>query len=453
MPAFASGHLTSLDLSFNKFGGALPDVLAQHRSLSSLDAKGNQLTSLPAAWRNTARGVVAAPLSYLRVSSNPSLEGGFPLGLAAYRNLTFLLISENRLRSVARGGEAGWAGSRGWQGGGAGGHAGSNDQQAPDEICLARPARSGALPDPAAGDFPALRYFDANDNAFTGTLGKGWNGTGIWQLVRGPVGRGRGRGGGVGQWRRGDTAARQLTPRACPPRPAAPRGQRPGLLEHLQCDEQQTGGPPASLHDRTQPGGVGAAEGLQRGCPGSGARAAWGSALAGHRSRANLNLCPAPPPPPPHTHHPPNSPPTPSPHTQDINVFLTGNLFPAPTPAAAGSDSSSGGLSGGAIAGIVVGSLLAMTVLAAAGVLIVRRRQRRAGGEGAPSGKFNRFIDDPLAAGASQQPRFEPATFYATAPPPAYVPPTPTFSRGPAEAQGVELNQAASSHKVELGRS
>lgn len=105
MPHFASPQLSSLDLSFNKFTGAIPDALAQHPSLASLDLKGNQLSGWAAAWQRRAGGPVAAPLKYLRISSNPSLEGGFPLGLAAYPKLVFLLISENRLRWGRQGAE------------------------------------------------------------------------------------------------------------------------------------------------------------------------------------------------------------------------------------------------------------------------------------------------------------------------------------------------------------
>lgn len=66
------------------------------------EAKGNQLTSLPSAWqREPGSTPVTAPLSYVRLSSNPSLGGGFPLGLANYPNLTLLLLSENRLRWAA----------------------------------------------------------------------------------------------------------------------------------------------------------------------------------------------------------------------------------------------------------------------------------------------------------------------------------------------------------------
>lgn len=104
IPAFASTHLSSLDLSFNKLGGAIPDSLGAHPSLVSFEAKGNQLTSMPAAWRQAPGSApVTAPLSYIRLSSNPSLGGDFPLGLATYPNLTLLLLSENRLR---------WAGGK-----------------------------------------------------------------------------------------------------------------------------------------------------------------------------------------------------------------------------------------------------------------------------------------------------------------------------------------------------
>ncbi|PRW58131.1 putative inactive leucine-rich repeat receptor kinase IMK2 [Chlorella sorokiniana] len=139
IPDFASQRLTSLDLSFNKLSGAIPDSLGAHPSLVSFEAKGNQLTSLPAAWqRAPGSAPVTAPLSYVRLSSNPSLGGGFPVGLANYPNLTLLLLSENRL--------------------------------------------GGPLPNPSAGQFPKLRFLDLDDNQFSGTIGEGWNNTGIFQL-------------------------------------------------------------------------------------------------------------------------------------------------------------------------------------------------------------------------------------------------------------------------------
>lgn len=76
----------------------MPDSLAGHPSLHSLDLKANQLTALPAAWsQRTVLGAVSAPLGYLRVSS-PQLAGPFPLGLSAYPNLTFVLLGGNQLR-------------------------------------------------------------------------------------------------------------------------------------------------------------------------------------------------------------------------------------------------------------------------------------------------------------------------------------------------------------------
>ena len=113
LPSFASQRLSSLDVSFNKFSGAVPDGLGAHPSLRSLEARGNQLTALPAAWMRAPGGEpVTAPLSYVRISANPSLEGGFPVGLAAYPNLAQLLLPQNRLRWV------------GWEGFGAGGPGG-----------------------------------------------------------------------------------------------------------------------------------------------------------------------------------------------------------------------------------------------------------------------------------------------------------------------------------------
>lgn len=112
IPDFDSRHLSSLDLSFNKLSGPIPDGLGAHPSLVSFEAKGNQLTSLPSAWqRAPGSAPVTAPLSYVRLSSNPSLGGGFPVGLANYPNLTLLLLSENRLRWV---GLVRWRGLRGW---------------------------------------------------------------------------------------------------------------------------------------------------------------------------------------------------------------------------------------------------------------------------------------------------------------------------------------------------
>ena len=45
------------------------------------------------------------------------------------------------------------------------------------------PPRSGPLPDPSPGQFPAQRMLDVSFNQLTGTLGGGWEQTGIFQLV------------------------------------------------------------------------------------------------------------------------------------------------------------------------------------------------------------------------------------------------------------------------------
>lgn len=216
IPDFASRHLSNLDLSFNKLSGPIPDGLGAHPSLVSFEAKGNQLTSLPSAWqRAPGSAPVTAPLSYVRLSSNPSLGGGFPVGLANYPNLTLLLLSENRLR---------WAG-RGlarWRAGRAGLKRASQAQGVPAGAALPTtcttllhgryqgllrvhcttpptvppmprltppscsplsPCRSGPLPNPTAGQFPKLRFLDLDGNQFSGTIGEGWQGTGIFQLV------------------------------------------------------------------------------------------------------------------------------------------------------------------------------------------------------------------------------------------------------------------------------
>lgn len=214
IPAFASTRLSSLDLSFNKLGGAIPDSLGAHPSLVSFEAKGNQLTSMPAAWRQAPGSApVTAPLSYIRLSSNPSLGGGFPLGLATYPNLTLLLLSENRLR-WAGGREASIAAGMLACLGGCRRHKPTfaacpppllvqtctecllalrlNDCLAtcvpsrlpPDKWCFGcRPSCSGPLPNPSAGQFPKLRFLDLDSNEFSGTIGAGWEGTGIFQLV------------------------------------------------------------------------------------------------------------------------------------------------------------------------------------------------------------------------------------------------------------------------------
>lgn len=43
---------------------------------------------------------------------------------------------------------------------------------------------SGPLPNPGPGQFPSLRFLDLSNNQFNGTIGEGWQGTGIFQLVR-----------------------------------------------------------------------------------------------------------------------------------------------------------------------------------------------------------------------------------------------------------------------------
>lgn len=53
--------------SFNQLTGAVPEGLAGHPSLHSLDLKGNPLTALPPGWlQRNAVGGVRAPLGYLR---------------------------------------------------------------------------------------------------------------------------------------------------------------------------------------------------------------------------------------------------------------------------------------------------------------------------------------------------------------------------------------------------
>lgn len=91
-------HRATPSQSFNRLGGAVPEELAGHPALHSLDLKANQLTALPAKWsQRTVLGAVQAPLGYLRVSS-PLLAGPFPQGLSAYPNLTFVLLGGNQLR-------------------------------------------------------------------------------------------------------------------------------------------------------------------------------------------------------------------------------------------------------------------------------------------------------------------------------------------------------------------
>ena len=80
--------------------GAVPDNLAGHPTLYTLDLKGNQLTSLPAKWQESPSDVLATggpPLNYLSLSGN-QLQGGYPAALAAYANLTFLYLQANKLR-------------------------------------------------------------------------------------------------------------------------------------------------------------------------------------------------------------------------------------------------------------------------------------------------------------------------------------------------------------------
>ncbi|KAI3435743.1 hypothetical protein D9Q98_001801 [Chlorella vulgaris] len=140
IPEFASAKLTVLRLAANQLSGAVPDSLAGHPALTVLDLQSNALTSLPDAWQGAAGQDVTAPLNDLRVSSN-RLEGSFPAALAAYPNLTALLLDGNQL--------------------------------------------SGELPDPQTGDYAVLRLLVLATNAFTGGLGPGWQRTGIWQLPPG----------------------------------------------------------------------------------------------------------------------------------------------------------------------------------------------------------------------------------------------------------------------------
>lgn len=77
----------------------MPDSLAGHPALYSLNLHDNSLTSLPSKWQQPPTEGATAPLNYLRASLN-RLEGGFPLALATYPNLTYFLLSENRLRQA-----------------------------------------------------------------------------------------------------------------------------------------------------------------------------------------------------------------------------------------------------------------------------------------------------------------------------------------------------------------
>jgi hypothetical protein len=101
IPKFASFKLTLLRLAANQLSGAVPDSLAGHPALTVLDLQSNALTSLPDAWQGAAGQDVTAPLNDLRVSSN-RLEGSFPAALAAYPNLTALLLDGNQLRCGRR---------------------------------------------------------------------------------------------------------------------------------------------------------------------------------------------------------------------------------------------------------------------------------------------------------------------------------------------------------------
>lgn len=42
--------------------------------------------------------------------------------------------------------------------------------------------RSGELPDPSEGEWPALRFLDVDDNRLEGRIGEGWAATGIFRL-------------------------------------------------------------------------------------------------------------------------------------------------------------------------------------------------------------------------------------------------------------------------------
>lgn len=65
-PFSASKDLTALYASQNAFSGALPDGLAAHPSLRTLELGDNQLSGLPARWGQAPGAAVDMPLRYLR---------------------------------------------------------------------------------------------------------------------------------------------------------------------------------------------------------------------------------------------------------------------------------------------------------------------------------------------------------------------------------------------------
>ncbi|KAL4431180.1 hypothetical protein ABPG75_006436 [Micractinium tetrahymenae] len=137
LPLFTSSSLASLDLKYNQLTGTVPEAYAGHPSLYRLDLKENQLTALPQKWFDSPALDERRPLNFFRISFN-RLEGGFPTALATYPDLYALVLNNNKL--------------------------------------------SGPLPDPQPGEFPSLRALNLAENEFNGTLGEGWEGTGIFQL-------------------------------------------------------------------------------------------------------------------------------------------------------------------------------------------------------------------------------------------------------------------------------
>lgn len=138
LPVFTSDSLASLNLMFNQLTGAVPEAYAGHPSLYLLDLKGNRLTALPQKWSDPPALDERSPLNFFRISFN-RLEGDFPFALASYPDLYALSLNNNQL--------------------------------------------SGPLPDPQPGQFPSLRAINVAENSFNGTLGEGWEGTGIFQLA------------------------------------------------------------------------------------------------------------------------------------------------------------------------------------------------------------------------------------------------------------------------------
>lgn len=96
VPQFSSTNLEELDLSKNSLVGGVPNSIAVHPSLLSLDINSNNLSSLPGDWLTLHTNPSKYPIQYIDLSNNQLQE--FPNGLADYPYLQSLLLSNNQLQ-------------------------------------------------------------------------------------------------------------------------------------------------------------------------------------------------------------------------------------------------------------------------------------------------------------------------------------------------------------------